>query len=77
MSVTAFVILYLTLGLAWAWHCAWVRQPLCEARAATPVLRVFRLIAWPVDALCDWAGAWSGARAETAERVLMGDGRDQ
>jgi len=55
MSVTAFVILYLTLGLAWAWHCAWVRQPLCEARAATPVLRVFRLIAWPVDALCDWA----------------------
>lgn len=55
MSVTAFVILYLTLGLAWAWHCAWVRQWGCQANAAMPAMRVFRVVAWPVDALCDWA----------------------
>ena len=52
MSVTAFVILYLSLGLAWAWHCAWVRQPVYQSHAAMPV--GFRVLAWPVDALCDW-----------------------
>lgn len=54
MSVTAFVILYLILGLAWSWHCSWVRQPVLHSRAAQPVMRGFRVLAWPVDALCDW-----------------------
>lgn len=54
MSVTAFVILYLTLGLAWAWHCAWVRPPVHQLHTATLVMRGFRVLAWPVDALCDW-----------------------
>jgi|GEM_PF-3342291 len=55
MSVTAFMIMYLTLGLAWAWHRTGVRPSVCEADMALPLLRVFRVIAWPVDALCDWA----------------------
>ncbi len=54
MSLTAFVILYLTLGFAWAWYCAWVRQPVRQPHIAMPVMWGFRTLAWPVDVLCDW-----------------------